>query len=67
VRAQLKKSQKGRILICGLETILVIIGIKNVATFCPCVKNLPEAKLKSLGLMDLAGDFSKQSSIDCVP
>lgn len=29
------------------------ILMKNVAAFCPCPKILPEAKLKSFGLMAL--------------
>ena len=34
---------------------------KNVAAFCPCPKTLPEAKLKSFGLMALAEEISRQS------
>jgi hypothetical protein len=31
---------------------------KNMAAFCPCPKNLPEAKLKSFGLTAFnKGDF----------
>jgi hypothetical protein len=41
------KFQTGKILVCGLETIL---GKKNVAAFCPFLKILPESKLKSLGI-----------------
>ena len=37
-----------------------------MAGFCLCLKSLPEAKLKSVGLMTLAEDILKQPSIDCV-
>ena len=33
--------------------------VKNVAVFCPCPNNMPEAKLKSFGLMVLAEEISK--------
>ena len=39
--------------------ILVI----NVAAFCPCLKSLPEAKVKSFGLIPLAEKISKQPRI----
>lgn len=39
---------------------------ENLAAFCPCPKILPEAKLKSLGLMALAKEISKQADPDCV-
>lgn len=38
---------------------------KNVASFCPCSKNLLVAKLKKFGLISLAEDFSRQSNIYC--
>jgi hypothetical protein len=31
---------------------------KNVTTFCPCSKNLPETKLKTFGLVALANEIS---------
>lgn len=34
---------------------------KNVAGFCPCLKNLFDAKLKSLGLISLAEEISRSS------
>ena len=40
------------------------ISANNVAAFCPCHKNLPEAKLKRFGLM-LAEEISKQPRIVC--
>ena len=40
--------------------------VKNVADFCPCLKSLPEAKVKNFGLVLLAEDISKQPSIDSV-
>jgi hypothetical protein len=39
------------------------ILVKNVAAFCPCPKNLPEAKLKSFGLVTLEKENSRQPSI----
>lgn len=41
------------------------ILVKNVPAFCLSPKNLPEAKLKSCGLMALAEEISSQPSIDC--
>lgn len=43
--AQLKRFQWGVILTTRLENILVILT-KIIAAFCPCPKNLPEAKFK---------------------
>ena len=40
--------QRKRIL-CGLETVymtVTVILVTNVAAFCPCPKNLLEAKMK---------------------
>lgn len=37
---------------CGIFT-------KNIAGFCPCAKNLPEAKLMSIGLVALTEKISK--------
>ena len=45
--------------ICG-------ILVKNMATFYPCSKSLPKAKLKHFGLIVLSEEISKQSSVDCV-
>ena len=43
------------------------ILVKNVAALSPCLKkNLPEAKLKSFGLIQLAEEISKQYNIDFV-
>ena len=42
-----------------------ILG-ENVTAFCPCLKSLPEAKVKSFGLIPLAEEISKQPSIDFV-
>ena len=42
------------------------ILVKNVVVFCPCLKNLPEAKVKSFGLIPLAEEISKQPHIDSV-
>ena len=37
------------------------ILVKNVATFCPCLKSLPEAKVKRLGLIALTKEVSKKA------
>ena len=38
------------------------ILVKNVATFCPCLKSLPEAKVKRLRLIALRKEVSKKPS-----
>ena len=38
--------------------------MKNVAAFCPYLKSLPEAKVKSFRVIPLAEEVSKQPSID---
>ena len=40
--------------------------MKNVATFCPCLKSLPEAKVKRLRLIALSKEVSKKPSRDFV-
>ena len=45
------------------------ILVKNVATFCPCLKSLPEVKVKRLGLIELTAltkEASKKPSSDFV-
>ena len=42
------------------------ILMKNVAVLGPCPKNLPEAKVKSFGLIPLEEEISKQPGIDSV-
>jgi hypothetical protein len=42
------------------------ILVKNTATFCHCLKSLPEAKVKRLRLIALAKEVSKQPSRDFV-
>jgi hypothetical protein len=45
------------------------ILVKNVTTFCPCLKNLPEAKVKRLGLIALIAltkEVSKKPSKDFI-
>jgi hypothetical protein len=42
------------------------ILVKNVATFCPCLKSLPEAKVKRLILSTLTKEVSKKPSRDVV-
>ena len=43
-----------------------VILVKNVATFCPCLKSLPEAKMKRLRLIALTKEVSKYPSKDFV-
>ena len=40
------------------------IVVKNVATFCPCMKSLPEAKVKRLRLIAKTKEVSETSIID---
>ena len=40
--------------------------MKNVATFCPCLKSLPETKVKSIRLIALTREVSKKPSRDFV-
>ena len=42
------------------------ILVKNVATFCPCLKSLPEAKVKRLRLIALTKEISKTPRRDFV-
>jgi hypothetical protein len=42
------------------------ILVKNVATFCPCLKSLPEAKGKRLRLIALTKEVSKKPSSNFV-
>lgn len=37
------------------------ILVKNVLAFCSFLKNLPEVKLESLGLISVAEEISKQA------
>jgi hypothetical protein len=40
------------------------ILVKNVAAFCPCLKSLPEAKIKKCILIAWAKEVSKKPSRD---
>jgi hypothetical protein len=42
------------------------ILVKNIAAFCPCLKSLPEAKVKRLKLITLTKDVSETPIIDFV-
>ena len=42
------------------------ILVKNVAAFCPCLKSLPEAKVKNFILIALTKEVSKKPSRDFV-
>jgi hypothetical protein len=39
------------------------VSVKNVAPFCPCLKSLPEAKVKRLNLIALTKEFSEMPRI----
>jgi hypothetical protein len=58
----LKRFQRRRILVCARDHSCDILE-KNVAAFCPCLKSLPEAKMKRFRLILLTKEISKQSSI----
>lgn len=51
--AQFKRFQRGKILVSGSDTILVIIFSKECCCFLLLSENLPEAKLMRSGLMAL--------------
>lgn len=58
--AQLKRLQRGKIMVTGLDSVYCDILAKGVAAFCPClIKNLPEAKFKSNDLISLVEDISR--------
>ena len=42
------------------------ILVKNVATFCPCLKSLPGVKVKTLRLILLTKEVSESPTIDFV-
>ena len=64
--AQLKKFQKGRMLVTGLDIIILTIFLLRMWLFVPCPKIMPEAKLKCFGLMILSEEISRQPDIDSV-
>ena len=41
------------------------ILVKNLAAFCPCLKSLPEAKVKGFMLVTLTKEVSKKPSRLC--
>ena len=43
-----------------------VILVKNVSVCCPCLKTLPESKVKRFRLIALAKEISKQPNIDSV-
>jgi hypothetical protein len=56
---QLKKFQRRTILTTRLKAIVIFLA-NNVAAFWLYPKNLPEAKLKSLGIFLLTEEISRQ-------
>lgn len=61
----LKRFQGRRILILPRDFSCDIL-VKNVDALCPCLKNLPEVKVKSFRLIALAKELSQQPSTDCL-
>ena len=43
------------------------ILVKNVVTFCPCLKSLPEVNVKRFKVIELTEKVSKKPSIDFFP
>ena len=52
--------------IMGTRDCSCDILMKNVAAFCPCLKSLPENKVKRFRLIALAKEISKQPTLDFV-
>ena len=42
------------------------ILVKNMSAFCPCLKSLSEVQVKHFGLVPLAKEILKQSSVDSI-
>jgi hypothetical protein len=42
------------------------ILVKNMANFCPCLRSLPEAKVKRLRLISLTKEVLKQQGVNSV-
>ena len=55
-----KRFQRRRISVFVVETVFCGILVKNVAAFCPCLKSLPEAKVKRFVLIALTKEVSKK-------
>lgn len=60
IEVPLKRFQRGNNTSNGTRNHCDVLA-KNVAGFCPCLKNLFDAKLKSLGLISLAEEISRSS------
>jgi hypothetical protein len=43
-----------------------VILVKNVAAFCPCLKSLPDAKVKRFILIAMTKEVSKKPNRDFV-
>jgi hypothetical protein len=56
---------KGKNFRCGIKTFCGIL-VKNVPTFCPSLKSVSEAKVKTLRLIALSKEVSKKPSRDFV-
>ena len=65
MQALFKGYQRGSTVTAGVGGVCGVLT-RNISAFCPCSKNLPEAKLKSFGLMVLAEEISRQSRTDYV-
>jgi hypothetical protein len=60
-----KKFQR-RMLVCGMETVFMVILVKNMAAFCPCPKSLPKAKMRRIRSIALAKEVSEQPGINSI-
>lgn len=49
-----------------LKNYSCYILVRKMAAICPCLKSLPDFKVKSFGLITLVEEISKQPSIDSV-
>ena len=52
-----------RILVCGIQTLFVYFG-EECRCLCPCLKSLPEAKVKRFILIALTEEVSETLRID---
>lgn len=68
VEAQFKGIQRGTIFLSTAKDLSCDYYFfrKNIASFYPCPKNLPEAKLKSNGLIYLVVEISREPNIESV-
>jgi hypothetical protein len=66
MQALFKGYQRGSTVTAGVGGVCGVLT-RNISAFCPCSKNMPEAKLKSFRLMALAEEISRQPKIESIP